>query len=176
MQRLRFLTTLLATLAMLVAFGSVSYAQSTPRVVSEGLVQGHGPTQVIYEFRNIAITTTNNCLAFSAKTDDACDNLALNQINVPRSFKASNIRLSVDVAGNAASTCDLFIEVAAAAAGTEMTAFSVVTLGAVINQAQNLTVLEGSLFAINISEDTGCYDTTPPTVSVWVEGKYLNQD
>jgi hypothetical protein len=76
--------------------------------------------------------------------------------------------------GEAASTCDMFIEVAATATGNEMTAFSVVTLGAEINEAQNLVVLADSLFAINISEDSGCYDTTAPTVSVWVEGFYLN--
>ena len=170
---MKFITTLVFALALTFA-PAMAFAASTPREVHPGLVMGDGPTETIYEFRNIAITTTNNCLAFSAKTDDACDNLALNQIRVPRPFKVTNLRLTVDVAGDAASTCDMFIEVAAAAVGTEMTAFSVVTLGAEHNQAQNLVVAEDSLFAINISDASGCYDNTAPTVTVWVEGVYLD--
>jgi hypothetical protein len=159
------LTALMALLATS-AFGAA-------REVHPGLVMGDKTIETLFVFRHIDITTSDNCLAFSGITDDACDNLALNQYNVSRSFRVTNLRLTVDVAGDAASTCDMFMEVAATAVGNEMTAFSVVTLGAELNQGQDLLVLEDDLFAVNITDDSGCYDTTPPTVTVWVQGFYL---
>jgi hypothetical protein len=168
------LLTLSLTLALVAFSSSVALAASTPREVTVGLVMGDGPDVVLMEFRNVAITTTTHCLAISAKTDDACDNLALNYYSVPKSMKVNNLRVHVDVAGDAASTCDINIEIAGDAAGTELTAFSVVTLGAVLNGPQNLVVAEGALLGVAVNDASGCYDNTPPTISVQLEGQFLN--
>ena len=89
-------------------------------------------------------------------------------------FKVNNLRIVVSLAGDAASTCDANIEVDGGAVGNEATAFSVVTLSAVINTAQNFVVNEGALLSIALNDDSGCVDTTAPILSVQLEGQFLN--
>ena len=166
-----FIKTLCLT-AMFVLVAGTTFGAA--RDVHPGLVQHEGTPQVLFFFPNIAITTTDNCLAFSAQTDDACANLALNSVTLHRAIKVTNIAVAVGVAGNAASTCDMFIESEGAAVGTELTAFSVVTLGGTAEQAQNLLLPAGVTFGSNITDASGCYDTTAPTVTVTVEGFYVD--
>ena len=165
----------LTTLCLVASLALAGTAMGAARDVHSGLIQdGDKQVQTLFTFPNIAITTTDNCLAFSAATDDACANYALNTVEVTRAFRVTNISLSVGVSADAASTCDMFIEINGAAAGTEMTAFSVVTIGTWHNQAQNLLVTAGQAFSVNISDDSGCYDNTPPTVTVNVEGYFVD--
>jgi hypothetical protein len=170
---MKFITTLCLTAAMVLLAGTAMGA-STPRDVHPGLIQHDGQTVPLFVFPNIAITTTDNCLAFTAQTDDACANYALNTVTLHRAIKITNLAVTVGVSANAASTCDMFVEVDGAAVGTEMTAFSVVTIGTTTTQAQNLLVPAGAGFSINISDASGCYDTTAPTVTVTVEGFYVD--
>jgi hypothetical protein len=128
----------------------------------------------IFAYENITLTTTDNCLSNFDETDDACANRALNTRYVVRPFHVTNLKTSVDSAGNAASTCDMFMEINGATKGNEETAFSVVTVTTIFDEAQNLDVIKGDLFSINVTDDSGCYDTTSPVLTVWVEGYYLS--
>jgi hypothetical protein len=160
---------------MLVLLAAPALGASTPRDVHPGLIQPSGALEVpLFVFANIAITTTDNCLAFSAQTDDACANLALNSVTLHRAIKITNIAVAVGVAGDASSTCDMFVESNGAAVGTELTAFSVVTLGGTAEQAQSLVLPAGATFGINITDASGCYDGQAPTVTVTVEGFYVD--
>jgi len=164
----------LTTLCLIASLALAGTAFGAARDVHPGLIQHDGTPQVLFRYENVAITTTDNCLSNTGQTDDACANLALNSLTLHRAIKVTNIAVAVGVAGDASSTCDMFIESNGAAVGTELTAFSVVTLGATAQQAQNVVVAAGSTFGINITDDSGCYDNTPPTVTVTVEGFYVD--
>jgi hypothetical protein len=159
-----------------VAFSSsVALAASTPREVHSGLVMGEGPDVVVFEIKNATVTAVApDCLTILGGASAACDTPSVNQYSVPKAFKVNNLRIVVSKAGNAASTCDANIEVDGAPVGTEASAFSVVTLSAVINTAQNFVVNEGALLAIALNDDSGCVDTTAPILSVQLEGQFLN--
>jgi hypothetical protein len=159
--------------AMLVLLAGT--AMGAARDVHPGLVM-HDTDQpvVLFLYENVALTTTDNCLSPTAHTDDACANYALNTVTTHRAFRVTNLVVVVGLAGNAASTCDLFMEIDGATAGTEMTAFAALPIGETTSQAQNLIVAAGSGFSINITDASGCYDTTAPTVTVTVEGFYVD--
>jgi hypothetical protein len=159
--------------AMLVLLAGTTLGAS--RDVHPGLIMpaaGVEPT-VLFQYTHVQLSTTDNCLSSTAYTDDACANYDLNTITTHRAMKVTNLAVTVDVSANAASTCDLFMEIDGSTAGVEMTAFSAVTIGTTTHQAQNLVVPAGSGFSINITDASGCYDTTAPAVTVWVEGVWL---
>jgi hypothetical protein len=163
----------LALTAALVLMATTAFGAS--RVVRPGLVQPGADENpiVLFQYTHVQLDATDQCLSSTAYTDDTCANYDLNTITTHRAFKVTNLAVTVDVSANAASTCDLFMEIDGATAGAEMTAFSVVTIGTTTHMPQNLVVPAGSGFSINITEASGCYDTTAPAVTVWVEGFYL---
>jgi hypothetical protein len=164
----------LALTAALVLMASTAFGASTPRVVRPGLVQD-GDRQIVtlFHFPNIALTTTDNCLAFSATTDDACANYALNTQTTHRPFMVTNIATTIGVSGDAASVCALQLEIDGTLAGRAST-FSAVTIGTTTNAYQNYLVPAGVGFSVNVSDSSGCYDNTAPTATFTVEGYYLD--
>jgi hypothetical protein len=144
------------------------------RVVRPGLVQdGDRDVITLFTFPNIALTTTDNCLAFSAATDDACANYALNTVTTHRAFMVTNISVTIGVSADASSTCAIQLEIDGTLAGRAST-FSAVTIGTTTNAAQNYLVPAGVGFSVNVSDSSGCYDTTPPTATINVEGYFTD--
>jgi hypothetical protein len=162
----------LALTACLVLMAST--ALGAARTVRPGLIQNEGTVITLFTFSNVLLDTTDECLAFTAQTQDACENFALNTVTLHRAIMVTNLAVTVGVAANAASTCDMFLEIDGATAGVEMTAFVALPIGETTQQAQQLVVAAGSSFSVNITDASGCFDTTAPNVTVNVEGFYID--
>jgi hypothetical protein len=161
----------LALTAALVFMASTAFGAA--REVRPGLVQADGTSVTLFTFSNVLLDTTDECLAFTAQTQDACENFALNAVTLHRSIFITNLSVTVGVAANAASTCDMFLEIDGATAGNEMTAFVALPIGETTTQAQQLVVLAGSSFGVNVTDASGCFDTTAPNITVNVEGFFI---
>jgi hypothetical protein len=166
---------ILASVAMMALLAAPAFAASTPRDVRGGLIQGEGPDVVVFEITNGGLDAVDECLNINGGTTTVvCDNLAVNQYSAPKPFKVNNMRITVSGAGDASSTCDAQVEVNAVSTNTvQETAFSVVTVGVVFNEAQNFVVREGDLVAIMVNDDSGCVTNTAPVFTVQLEGQFL---
>jgi hypothetical protein len=164
----------IAILALAALVAAPAFAASTPRSVTAGLVQSDNPIVTLYTFPYVQLGTTDLCMARLAGTDDACEDVDLNQIVVARDILVTNLRMVVVVAGDASSTCDMFIELAGTAAGAEMTAVAMLPVNTIHNQGQHLFLPAGSLIGVNVTDASGCYDTTAPLIDVEIDGQYVD--
>jgi hypothetical protein len=162
----------LALTACLVLMASTAFGAA--RDVRPGLVQAGGEQPVtLFTFSNVLLDATDECLAFTAQTQDTCEDFALNTVTLHRPIFITNLSVTVGIAANAASTCDMFLEIDGATAGNEMTAFVALPIGETTSQAQQLVVQAGSSLSVNITDASGCFDTTAPNVTVNVEGFFI---
>ena len=173
-----------AALAAILFIAGSAGAQSTPRTVSEGLINLERDEVVLFAFPLNALGATDSCLNVenvngSSGTCGVPD-FPTTELSWPHKAEVTGIRLFVHKAGTAGWDCTFTLQVAGvtAAGSTALVSGAAPALRTVLNQTQPIVVIEeDDLVSVKIT-NTGtspavCNPATPAKVTVQLQGRWI---